>query len=82
MTNMSCPNSPFEGYPLWGKSWRRRSTLNISYLNGVYKDMIVFLAYLTKLETNVILNFEDILINDWMVERNGDGNRVRLKCDK
>ena len=37
MTNISCPNSPFEGYPLWGKSWRRRSTLNISYLNGVYK---------------------------------------------
>ncbi len=37
LTNISCPNSPCEGYPLWGKSWRRRSMLNISYLNGVYK---------------------------------------------
>ena len=64
MTNISCTNSPFEGYPLWGKSWRQRSTLNISYLNGVWKVDDFFLAYLTKLETNVILNFEDILIND------------------
>ena len=44
--------------------------------------MIVFLAYPTKLETNVFLNFEDILINDWMVDGNVDGNKVRRKYDK
>ena len=44
--------------------------------------MIVFLAYPTKLETNVFLNFEDILINDRMVDGNVDGNWVLRKCDK
>ena len=44
--------------------------------------MIVFLAYMTKLETNVILNFEDNLINDRMVDGNVDGNWVLRKCDK
>ena len=44
--------------------------------------LIVFLAYMTKLETNVILNFEDNLINDRMVDGNVDGNWVLRKCDK
>ena len=37
---------------------------------------------MTKLETNVILNLEDNLINDRMVDGNVDGNWVLRKCDK
>ena len=41
------------------------------------KLMIVFLVYLTKLETSYFLNLKDIVINDWMVDRNIDENKVR-----
>ncbi len=52
--------------------------------------MIVFLAYMTELETSSFvnfefLNFEDILIiiiNDGMVDGNDDESRVQRKCDE